>query len=285
MELHPLDGAELVAFLRGYDVAIVGLERMTEAVIAELPELKVISKLGTGVDMIDATAMARRGIRLGWKAGANALSIAEMVIAFAIVALRRMITLNQEMRSGAEPLDRMGRLLSGRIVGLHGCGHIGQQVVRLLAPFRCTVLACDTADRSAFFREFDVRSVSFDELLERSELLSLHVPLTPETTNLYDASVLGRLRLDCILINTARGELVDERALYELLQTGRLYAACSDVFQADPSFNRELVALPNFFGTPHIGGSAAESRLAMGRIAIDGIVDNFVPIPGFHPFD
>ena len=284
-ELRPLSGPTLVEFLRGYDVAIVALEKMTEAVISELPELKVISKLGTGVDMIDPLAMARRAIRLGWKPGANALSIAELVIGFAILALRQMGSLNQQMRNNAEIHNRMGRLLSGRIFGLHGCGHIGQHVVRLLSPFGCTVLAHDLADRSAFFSQHGVRAVSFDQLLERSEILSIHVPLTQQTENLYGAFQLGRLRPDCILINTARGELVDEQALYEVLSTGRLFAACSDVFRGETSFTSKLVALPNFFGTPHIGGSAAEARLAMGRIAIEGILDNFVPVPGTHPFD
>jgi D-3-phosphoglycerate dehydrogenase len=285
MELRLLSGVALVDFLRGYDVAVVALEKMTEAVISELPDLKVISKLGTGVDMIDASAMARRGIRLGWKAGANALSIAELVIGFAIVGLRRMGNLNQQMKDGAQIRNRMGRLLSQRVFGLHGCGHIGQFVVRLLAPFDCTVLAHDLADRSAFFTQHGVHAVSFDQLLERSEILSIHIPLTPQTESLYDASVLGRLRKDCILINTARGELIDEEALYRALTTGRLFSACADVFRADPSFNPKLVALPNFFGTPHIGGSATEARLAMGRIAIDGILNNFVPVPGVHPFD
>ncbi len=283
--LRRLEGAELIEFLRGHDVAMVGLESMSAAVLAALPDLKIIAKLGTGVDMLDAQAMAERGIRLGWKAGANALSIAELVIAFALVGLRHMGAGNQALRQGQDVTRRMGRLLSGRVVGLHGCGHIGQAVVRLLKPFACQILACDVADRSGFYAEHGVQAVSFDELLRRSEVLSIHVPLMPETDGLYGASVLRQLRPDCVLINTARGALVDEDALYERLVSGALSAACADVFAAEPSFESRLIALPNFFGTPHIGGSAAEARLAMGRIALEGIFDNFVPTPGVHPFD
>ncbi len=283
--LRRLEGDALIDFLRGHDVAIVGLEQMTAQVIAALPDLKIIAKLGTGVDMLDGQAMAERGIRLGWKPGANALSIAELVIAFAMIALRHMGAGNLALRQRGDVSKRMGRLLTGRVFGLHGCGHIGQQVVRLLAPFGCQILAHDLADRSAFYAEHGVQAVGFDELLERSEVLSLHIPLTPQTRGLYGREVLARLRPDCVLINTARGEVVDEDALYDSLASGALAGACADVFASEPAFDSRLIPLPNFFGTPHIGGSAAEARLAMGRIAIEGIFDNFVPVPGVHPFD
>jgi phosphoglycerate dehydrogenase-like enzyme len=283
--LKRLHGTELVDFLRGYDVAVVGLEHMTAEVLAQLPDLKVIAKLGTGVDMLDGRAMVERGIRLGWKPGANALSIAELVIAFALIALRQMGAGNLALRQRGDVTKRMGRLLTGRVFGLHGCGHIGQQVVRLLQPFGCRLLAHDLADRSAFYAEHGVQAVSFDELLGRSEVLSLHIPLTPQTRGLYGREVLARLRPDCVLINTARGEVVDEDALHDRLASGALAGACADVFASEPAFESRLVALPNFFGTPHIGGSAAEARLAMGRIAIQGIFDNFVPVPGVPPFD
>jgi phosphoglycerate dehydrogenase-like enzyme len=283
--LRRMEGDELVAFLEGHEVAIVALEHMTAAVIAALPKLKIIAKMGTGVDMLDGRAIAARGIRLGWKAGANALSVAELVLAFALIGLREIGPSSLALREGRDVTRRMGRLLTGRVFGLHGCGHIGQAVVRLLEPFGCQVIACDSADRSAFFAEHGVEAVSFDALLARSEVLSLHIPLLPETRGLYGRAVLARLRPDCVLINTARGGIVDEAALCERLAAGKLAAACSDVFEAEPAFNSPLLRLPNFFGTPHIGGSAAEARLAMGRIAIEGITENFVPIPGVHPFD
>jgi phosphoglycerate dehydrogenase-like enzyme len=281
---HRLEGAALVDFLRGHDVAIVGLEHLTAEVLAALPELRVVAKLGTGTDMLDLGEMRRRGIRLGWAPGANALSIAELVIAFAMIALRHLGDLNAALRRGERPAQRMGRLLSGRVVGLHGCGHIGQQVVRLLKPFGCTVIAHDHADRSAFYAEHGVTAVPLDALLARSEVLSLHVPLTAETRGLYGPAVLDRLRRDCVLINTARGEIVDEAALIDRLRDGRIAAACADVFAGEPAINQALVDLPNFFATPHIGGSAEEARLAMGRIAIEGIARNAVPEPGVPPF-
>jgi D-3-phosphoglycerate dehydrogenase len=170
------------------------------------------------------------------------------------------------------------------VVGLHGCGHIGREVVRLLQPFGCRILAHDWADRSAFHAEHGVRAVDFATLLAQSEVLSIHVPLTSATRGLYGADTLAALRPDCILINTARGELVDEAALFAALTSGRLEAACSDVLCSEPAFDSPLIALPNFLLTPHIGGSAAEARLAMGRVAIEGIFDNAVPVRGVPPF-
>jgi D-3-phosphoglycerate dehydrogenase len=281
---HRLEGEALVGFLRGHDVAVVGLEQMTASVLAALPELRIVAKLGTGTDMLDLAAMRARGIRLGWAPGANALSIAELVIGFALVALRHMGALNAALRRGERPPQRMGRLLSGRVVGLHGCGHIGQHVLRLLAPFGCTVLAHDIADRRDVYAAHGATAVGLDELLARAEVLSLHLPLTPVTRGLYGAAMLDRLRPDCVLINTARGELVDEAALAARLRDGRLAAACADVFAGEPDIDQALVDLPNFFATPHIGGSAEEARLAMGRIAIAGIAQNAVPEPGLAPF-
>jgi D-3-phosphoglycerate dehydrogenase len=281
---HRLEGAALIEFLRGHEVAIVGLEHMTAEVLAALPELRVIAKLGTGTDMLDLSEMRRRGIRLGWAPGANALSIAELAIAFAMIGLRHLGALNAALRRGERPAQRMGRLLTGRVFGLHGCGHIGQHVVRLLAPFGCTVLAHDVADRRDFYAAHGVTAVSLDDLLARSEVLSLHLPLTPDTRGLYGGAVLDRLRRDCVLINTARGEIWDEAALAARLGDGRLAAACADVFAAEPEIPQMLVDLPNFFATPHIGGSAEEARLAMGRIALDGITNNAVPTPGTPPF-
>ena len=275
--LDRLEGDRLVAFLRDADVAIVALEHMTADVINALPELKVISKMGTGLDMIDLAAMRSRGIRLGWRAGANALSIAELVVGFAIAALRKMNSANLAVRRGEPVRNRMGRLLSGRVFGLQGCGNIGQHVVRLLQPFGCTIIAYDVADRSEFYRAHGVEAVSFDELIARAEVLSIHAPLNEHTRDLYNRDLFARMRPDAILINTARGELVDEAALYEALTSGVIEAACADVLCSEPVFDSPLIELPNFFLTPHIGGSAAEARLAMGEDALNGITDNFIP--------
>jgi phosphoglycerate dehydrogenase-like enzyme len=277
--------AETIEYLKGCDAAIVSFEPINERVLSALPQLKVVSKLGVGLDKIDPAAMKRHGVRLGWTAGVNKRSVAELALCIALAGLRHVIALNAEMRQGLRPLQRMGRQLTGRVVGIHGCGQIGKELVGLLEPFRCTVLACDIKDYSEFYAAHGVQAVGFDELLARSEVLSIHLTVTKLTRSMYDAAALDRLRPDCVLINTARGRIIDERALKERLKDGRLAAAGIDAFAVEPPTDDELLNLPNFIATPHIGAGSVEARWRMGETAIEGLTDNFLPEPGQFPFD
>jgi len=164
--------------------------------------------------------------------------------------------------------------LTGRTVGVHGCGNIGKEVIRLLKPFNCTVLSCDVKEYPDFYAEYDVTAVSFDELLERSEVLTLHLPKTQSTRGLYSKAVLERMRPEAVLINTCRGEIVDEEALADRLETEALRAACFDVFAIEPAENDRLLNLPNFLATPHIGASTEETRVAMAQAALRGLTEN-----------
>jgi phosphoglycerate dehydrogenase-like enzyme len=271
---------ETVEFLQGCDAAIIGMEPINDRVLSRLPELKVIGKFGVGCENVDFSSVIRHGVRFGYQGGVNRLAVAELALCFAIAALRGVSSVNTAMRGGQRPRQNLGRLLTGRVVGIHGCGHIGKELVRLLKPFGCTLLACDIRDSPDFYREHGVTPVGFDELLARSEVLSLHLPVTRLTRQLYDEEILSRLRPDCVLINTCRGEIVDEVALRERLKSGKLLAACFDVFAIEPAIDDELLALPNFLATPHIGASAVETRLWMGQAAIKGLTVNELVKPG-----
>lgn len=265
-----LSGDGLRQFLRGHDKAIIALERIDDAVLAAVPELRVVSKFGVGLDMLDLPAMSRRGVKLGWRSGVNRRSVAELALAFAISLLRHIPQGHAALRAG-EWKYQLGRTLSGRIVGIVGCGHIGKELVRLLAPFACTVLAHDIRPDVEFFKSHAIQSVGLDELLSQAEVVSLHLPLTSLTRNLLDARRLALLKPSAVLINTARGGIVDQAALKAKLSNGLLAAAAFDVFAVEPPRDRDLVALPNFLATPHIGGAAAEAVLAMGLAAIAGL--------------
>lgn len=271
-----LEGADLIDFLRGHDKAITALERIDDSLLAALPELRVIGKYGVGIDMIDLEAMRRHGKRLGWAGGVNRRSAAELALAFAIVMLRHVVAGNREILAGGWR-QLMGGLLSGRTVGIIGCGHIGKDLVRLLQPFECTVLVNDIRDYSDFYTEFNLQPVSKEKLLECADVVSLHVPLDDSTRNMLTAERLALMKPSAILINAARGGLVDEAALKAALIEQRLAAAAFDVFAQEPPQDRELLELPNFLATPHIGGSAEEAILAMGQAAIDGLDINEVP--------
>ena len=265
---------ELIAFLADCDAAIIGFEPLTEKVLAALPKLKVVAKFGNGYESIDFEALRRHGVRFGYTWGVNKLAVAELALCFMIAAQRWVSTLNVAMRAGERPTPRDGRLLSGRTVGIHGCGNIGKEVVRLLAPFGCTILATDIKDYADFYRTHNVSPVPMDELLARSEVLTLHLPKTCLTRGLYDRDAIGRLRRECVLINTCRGGIVDETALLERLDAGTLMAAAFDVFAIEPAQNDALLRHPNMLATPHIGASADEIRITMVRAAIRGLTDH-----------
>lgn len=265
-----LDGAALVRFLRGHDRAIVGLERIGERVLAELPELEVISKYGVGLDGLDLPALERHGVKLAWTGGVNRRSVAELTLAFAIALLHRVPETSVALRGG-EFQKRVGRQLTGRVVGIVGCGFVGKDLVSLLAPFGCRVLAHDIRDYAEFYAAHGVEAVSLDRLLSLADVVTLHVPLDDSTRGMIGAPQLARMQKGACLINAARGGLVDEAALMNALSSGHLDGAACDVFQREPDANRDLLALPAFLGTPHIGGSTAEAQLAMGRAAIAGL--------------
>ena len=283
-EARRMTDDELVVFLSDRDAAIMGLENLTADMLDQLPELKIISRMGVGLDNVDPGMLRDRGIRIGWTGGTNRRSVAELMVAFSVCALRHVGPLYAAMRNGERPRHQMGRHLSGRVVGLHGCGNVGKDVVRLLQAWDCEILAHDLLDFPEFYDEFGVTPVSFEDLVTRSEVVSLHIPLDDTTRGLYSAGVLDLMRDDAVLINTCRGGIIDEYALKQRLMEGRLAAACIDAFAVEPPTDDELLNAPNFLCTPHIGGSAEEARLAMGRAAIDGIEDNFLPEPGVFPF-
>ena len=266
----------LVEFLRGHNKAITGLERIDVSVLKELPELKVIGKYGVGLDMIDFAAMRKYKKRLGWFGGVNRRSVSEMVISFAVAMLRHIPAAQKEVQTGTWR-QQVGGLLSGRTVGIIGCGFIGKDVVKLLQPWGCTILANDILDFPKFYSQYGVFPIELKELLQRSDIVTLHVPLDDSTRNILSSERLGLMKKTAVLINTARGGLVDEKTLKMMLMGKYLAAAAFDVFTTEPPDDPELLSLPNFLATPHIGGSAEEVILAMGRAAINGLEENFIP--------
>lgn len=262
-----LHGQSLVDFIRGHNKAITALEKIDEIVLSQLPELEVIAKYGVGLDMIDLGAMQRYGKRLGWTPGVNKRSAAELALAFAIITLRQVIAGNREILQGSWR-QLTGGQLTGRTVGIIGCGHIGQEFIRLLRPFNCPILVYDIKEYKTFYHKFNIRAVKIEELLCKSDVVSLHVPLDKATRNLLTGKQLSLMKKTAVLINVARGGLVDECDLKEALRSGGLSAAAFDVFAQEPPQDKELLNLPNFLATPHIGGSAEEAILEMGRAAI-----------------
>ncbi len=267
-EGRSLSGDELVAFLSGRRRAITALERIDENVLSALPDLKVISKVGVGIDMLDLDAMRRHDVRLGWARGTNARSVAELVIALTLALLRHIPDLNNAVRGGSWE-QRKGALLSERTVGIVGYGAVGREVAKIATGFDCRILVHDIVAQAKL--PAHVHQVSFEELLARSDVVTLHLGLSEATRGIIDAAALGQMQDGALLINTARGELVEETALYEGLVAGALAGAGLDVFATEPPTDNPLLELSNVVVTPHIGGSSEEAILAMGRAAIAGL--------------
>lgn len=283
---HRLSEDELIDYLTGCDAAVIGIENLSPRVFAALPELKVLSLCSAGVDHIDPALLNRHGVRMWWAAGVNKHSVAEMAVCFMIMAGRRFHEFSTTLRRAEwkGPIG-FGTDLRGSTVGIHGLGHIGTEVAKLLQPFGVKIIACDRVDVSAFCRQWSIQSVSADELWARSDVLTIHLPRNQSTIGMYTADVLAKLKPGAILINCARGGIVDETALGERLRSGAITAAAFDVFAVEPANRNPLLELPNLFATPHLGATTRDSWRAMLRSGMDGIEKAWEPKPGVYPFD
>ena len=275
---RPLGGDDLIRFLRGHEKAITGLERLDHVLFSAVPELRIVSKYGVGLDMIDLAAAQRCGVSVRWTPGVNKQAVAELAIGFMLALSRSAVMLAREMRDGGWRQPG-GRQLSSASVGIVGCGHIGQQVARLCAAFGARILAHDIRVYDAFYRELRVTPLSLEALLAQADFVTIHLPLDVSTRGLIGAREIERMQRTAFLINTSRGGIVEEPALKAALVERRLAGAALDVFAIEPPVDRELLQLPNFVGTPHIGGSTEEAVLAMGRAAITGLDDPARQIP------
>lgn len=267
-----LEGFELVNFLKGYDRAIIALEKVDATLLEQLPDLKVIGKYGVGLDKIDFKAMDKKNVKLGWTPGVNAQSVAELTLAMALTIVRNIKT-SHDLVKNHEWKQIKGRQLSSMTYGILGCGHVGKALVKLLRPFGCKIISHDIIDQSNFYKEYGVEAVDFDTLIQTSNILSVHIPKNRITENLINKNVLLKMQKESFVINTARGGLIDEVALLELLNSGHIAAAALDVFNSEPPTNFSLIDHPSVFPTTHIGGSSEEAILAMGRAAIRGLSD------------
>ncbi len=269
-----LSGETLIEFINDADAAIVGVETIGDSVLENTPALKIISKYGVGLDSIDQESLKSRNISLGWTGGVNKRSVSEQTLCFMLGLCRNIFGSGFKLKNSEWNKDG-GHQLSGKTVGIIGCGHIGSDVARLLSPFGCTLLVRDIEDKSDFCREHGASEVGLDEVLEKSDIISLHVHLTELTRQMVNENFLQRMKSTAFLVNTCRGEVVDQEALKIALSQKIIAGAALDVFIEEPPTDAEFLSLPNLMVTPHIGGNAKEAVEAMGRSAIDHLVTFF----------
>lgn len=270
-----LDEEELTDLLRETEIYVVGNARVPRSVVERSPKLRLIAKFGAGVDNIDLAAAAEHGALVTNAPGANAISVAEMTIGLLISLSRRLKELERALREGGWRLVA-GHELHQRTLGIIGLGHIGKQVAMRARAFGLRVLSNDIVEYPDFCRRFDVEPAPLDRLLGESDLVTLHVPLTPLTRHMIGEAQLARMRRGSILIHTARGGVVDEAALYRSLAAQHLAGAAVDVFEEEPLGSSPLRSLENVILTPHIAGITCE---ASARIA-DRTLENILAYAG-----
>lgn len=274
-----LEGNDLVQFLQNADKAIIALEKIDASILAQLPKLKVISKYGVGLNNLEYQALNEFGIKLGWIKGVNKRSVAELALSFALILSRKISENNSLLKSGKWQ-QIIGNQLTKKTFGIIGLGNIGKDLACLLKVFECEILYYDV-NENIYFNDVSVKAMQLEDLLRESDIVSLHIPYNNKNHNFLDKTRLALLKKNCILINTSRGNLIDEEYLLYILKENKIAAAGFDVYSSEPNIDTELLNLENFFGTPHIGGSSLEAIIEMGKAAIWGL-DNYSDIHEFQ---
>jgi D-3-phosphoglycerate dehydrogenase / 2-oxoglutarate reductase len=265
--------AETIEALQGAAATIAGGEPYTENVLASLPELRVISRWGVGIDRVDLDAVTRRGVVVAITPKSNHEAVAEHTMALLLALTRSLTRRNQEVRQGV--WTKLPLLpLRGRTLGLIGMGRIGKSVALRAAQFRLRLMAYDSLPDIVFARTHGIELVDLDTLLKEADYVTLHVPLTLSTKGLINSKTLSQMKSGSLLVNTSRGDLVVEEDLVAALRSGHLAGAGLDVFsQEPPSRENPLLQLDNVLLTPHMAGVDTQSSIDMAVQAAQTIID------------
>jgi len=270
-----LTDAELIQNVSDADILLLSNRPLSRAVIEACPNLKLICIAFTGIDHVDQDACKARGIILHNAAGYAVHAVSELAIGLMIALLRRIVSADATVRAAGDNRELVGNELFGKTLGVIGCGAIGLQVARLGNAFGCQVLGFE--HHVLRIDDVAIEQVELDELLSRSDIVSLHLPLTIETRGFIGREQLARMRRSAILINTARGPVVDQSALIEALHQNRLAGAGIDVFDMEPPLptTHPIFKAPNTVLLPHIGFETVEAMSAKADIALQHL-ENFM---------
>jgi D-3-phosphoglycerate dehydrogenase len=269
-----LKGAELVSALSEAEALVVRSgTRVTAELIAGARSLRLVGRAGVGVDNIDVAAAEARGIEVLTAAEGSTVTVAEHTMALILALARRVPWAHASMIAGRwERGVFTGVELAGRTLGIIGLGRIGRAVAKRAAAFDMRVIAFDSTREAARSGETIVEWRSFEEVLERADVLSFHVPLTAATRGLLDAEAIARLRPGVLVVNTSRGGVVDERALLAGLDSGRVAGAALDVFEQEPPSGSPLVGHPKVIVTPHVGAATHEAQEKVSVLIAEKVV-------------
>jgi D-3-phosphoglycerate dehydrogenase len=285
--------AELEADLADADALLVrSATKVTAALLAKASRLRIVARAGTGVDNVDVPAASARGILVVNSPGANSISVAEHACALMLALARTVPAADRAMKDGKWEKKRfLGTELRGKTLGIAGLGRIGQEVAQRARSFGMRLVAHDPFISSEIAASMGVELLSLDDVCALADYITLHLPSTPETKHLFSDDRFSRTKKGVRLINTARGELVDEAALRRALESGQVAAAALDVFEKEPPPDWSLVQMPQVIATPHIAASTEEAQELVGTDTAatvrdylrDGVVRNAVNFPSLPP--
>jgi D-3-phosphoglycerate dehydrogenase len=281
--------ADLMRDIAGADALVVrSATSVDAALIAAAPRLRAIARAGTGVDNVDVPAATARGIVVMNAPGANSVSVAEHAIALMLALSRAIPAADAAMKRSVWDKKRLtGAELRGKTLGLVGLGRIGQEVAARARAFGMDLVAYDPFISEQVAAGLGVHLLQLDDLCARADFISLHVPATPETRHLLNADRLARCRPGVRIVNTARGELIDEAALADAIDRGQVAGAGLDVFETEPPTDTRLTRLPQVVATPHIAASTTEAQeqvgletaIALRNFLLEGVITNAVNFP------
>jgi D-3-phosphoglycerate dehydrogenase len=266
---------ELRRTVPNYEVLIVrSRTKVTREIIEKGEKLKVIGRAGAGLDNIDLKAAEERGIKVLNTPEAPAYAVAELTLGLMISLARRIPFADKTMKEEKWLKKQLiGWQLHGKILGVLGLGNIGEKVARLAKAFGMKILITKrTPPPPELLEELEADFVPLEELLRRSDIITIHVPLTPQTRHLIGEREITLMKDGAFIINTSRGQIIDEKALYQALKKGKLGGAALDVFETEPPTSYDLIKLPNVVSTPHIGAQTVEAQRMAAIILAEKII-------------
>ena len=268
----PLSEDELIPLLDGCDGCIAGLDYFSSRVIENAKSLKVISRYGIGVDRVDLAAAKAKNIVVCNTPGANTQAVADLAFALLLCAARKVSVLDRKTRE-SQWTRSTGTELYAKTIGILGLGAIGRAVAKRAAGFSMKILAYDPFIDMKYASANGIISADFNTVIRESDFLSLHLPLTDETRHIISADVIKSMKKGAIIVNTARGGLIDENAAYEFLASGFLGGMGLDVYEEEPPQKSALFDLENVVLTPHTSAHTTEATSAMADISVQNLIE------------
>jgi D-3-phosphoglycerate dehydrogenase len=270
-----IDSSELFSKIKDYDVIIVrSRTRINREAVEAAIKAKIIARVGVGLDNIDVKSAEDKGIKVINSSEAAINAVAELVIGSMISLARSIARADKELKNGNwMKKDLIGMELRGKYIGLIGVGNIGRNLGRLARGLRMNVIGYDIYPiDSDYVREVGLIKTDLNTLVESADFISCHVPLTPETKHMLGETLFSKMKPTAYVVNTSRGAVIDEDALYNALKSNKIAGAALDVFEIEPPVNKKLIELPNVICTPHIGSQTKESQELAATVIAEKVI-------------